>query len=476
MKINELTISQAVKGLKKKQFSSLELTRACLGRIKAVDNKINAFISVCQSEALADAGRADREIKVAKDLSDLFRKRPLLGVPAAVKDNFCTRGIKTTAASKVLANHLAAYDATAVKRLKEAGGVVIGKTNLDAWAHGASGENSDYGPTKNPWNLKTVSGGSSSGSAVSVAAGMSLMALGSDTGGSIRMPASFCNLVGLKPTYGRVSRYGVIAMASSFDSIGHLTRDVVDSATILSITAGQDGFDATMPPRPVADYPNLINQKVKGLKVGVIKEFMAKGLNRPVKSVFEAAVKDLKKLGVKIEMVSLPHSQYAVSTYYILVPSEISSNLARYDGIRYGQSRHRFADEAIRRIMIGTYALSSGYYDAYYDKAMRVRRLIINDFEKVFEKVDAVISPTSPVLPFKLGEKTNDPLSMYLMDVYTAVANLAGLPTLSIPAGFAEKLPVGIQLIGPQFAEAGLFTIGHAYQQITDWHQKIAKV
>jgi aspartyl-tRNA(Asn)/glutamyl-tRNA(Gln) amidotransferase subunit A len=371
-----------------------------------------------------------------------------------------------------LENYLAVYDATAVARLKKAGAIIIGKTNLDAWAHGASGENSDFGPTKNPWDPQRVPGGSSSGSAAATSAGMCLAALGTDTGGSIRLPASFCNLTGLKPTYGRVSRYGVVAMASSFDSIGHLTRTAADAALILSVTAGPDNHDATMPPVPVGGYLKDINKKPDGIKIGLVKQFTSGKIDSPVKGLFNQAVREMEKIGATVREVSLPHCEAAVPAYYVLVPSEISSNLARYDGIRYGHDRDRFGAEAIRRIMVGTYSLSSGYYDAYYRRAMQVRQLVINDLDQAFQKVDILLTPVSPVLPFRLGEKSGDPLSMYLMDIFTSLVNLAGLPGLSIPIGFAEGLPVGAQLIGPQFAETRLLQTGYAYQKITDWHQK----
>jgi len=466
MKLNQLTIQEAREGLKKKKFSSEELTKACLKQIKRLDKKINAFITVCEKEVLEQAREADR----------LKSDKPLWGIPVGIKDIYSTRGIRTTAGAKVLDDYIPVYDATAVKRLKEAGAIILGKTNMDAWAHGASGENSDYGPTKNPWNLKYVPGGSSSGSGAALAAAMCLAATGTDTGGSIRQPASFCNLVGLKPTYGRVSRYGIIAMASSLDSIGHFTRSVIDSALMLDITAGKDSFDATTPDIPVPNYLKNIKKGIKGLKVGVPKEYFLGSLDKEVKKIAEKALKEFESLGAKLISVSLPHTSHALAVYYIIQPAEVSSNLARYDGIRYGFPRDRFSDEAKRRIMLGTFTLSTGYYKAYYLKAMQVRTLIKEDFEKAFEKADVLVAPVSPTPPFKLGEKVNDPLKMYLSDVLTVTANLAGLPGLAIPAGFVKGLPVGIQILGPQFREELLFQAGYVYEQATNWHQRKPKV
>ncbi|HUV42948.1 MAG TPA: Asp-tRNA(Asn)/Glu-tRNA(Gln) amidotransferase subunit GatA [Patescibacteria group bacterium] len=459
-------MQEAREGLKKKKFSSEELTKACLKQIKRLDKKINAFITVCEKEVLEQAREADR----------LKSDKPLWGIPVGIKDIYSTRGIRTTAGAKVLDDYIPVYDATAVKRLKEAGAIILGKTNMDAWAHGASGENSDYGPTKNPWNLKYVPGGSSSGSGAALAAAMCLAATGTDTGGSIRQPASFCNLVGLKPTYGRVSRYGIIAMASSLDSIGHFTRSVIDSALMLDITAGKDSFDATTPDIPVPNYLKNIKKGIKGLKVGVPKEYFLGSLDKEVKKIAEKALKEFESLGAKLISVSLPHTSHALAVYYIIQPAEVSSNLARYDGIRYGFPRDRFSDEAKRRIMLGTFTLSTGYYKAYYLKAMQVRTLIKEDFEKAFEKADVLVAPVSPTPPFKLGEKVNDPLKMYLSDVLTVTANLAGLPGLAIPAGFVKGLPVGIQILGPQFREELLFQAGYVYEQATNWHQRKPKV
>jgi aspartyl-tRNA(Asn)/glutamyl-tRNA(Gln) amidotransferase subunit A len=467
MKINQLTISEAQKGLIEKKFSSLELVKSCLEEIKRKNPEINAFITICEEEALSQAQEIEMRISKHKDIKSLFNEYPLLGIPIAVKDNFSTQGIKTTAGSKVLANYIPVYDATVVKKLKEAGAIIIGKTNMDAWAHGSSGENSDFGPTRNPFNKEYVPGGSSSGSAAAVASHMALAATGTDTGGSIRLPASFCGLVGLKPTYGRVSRYGIVAMASSLDAIGHLTKNVADAAKILKITAGQDGFDATMPPANVPDYEKDLKKEIKGLKLGVPKEYFGFGLNKKIREMINKIIVQLDKLGVKVTTVSLPHSQYALATYYIIQPSEVSSNLARYDGIRYGFDRQNFGDEAKRRIMLGTYTLSSGYYEAYYLKAMQVRTLIKKDFEEVFKKVDFLVTPVSPNLPFKIGEKVTNPLEMYLSDIFTVTANLAGIPALALPVGMINNLPVGMQILGPQFGEELLFKVGSKIEEIS---------
>jgi len=465
MKLNNLTIKQAKQGLKDKQFSAVELVRTHLDEIGKRNQHLNAFITICESEALEQAKKADELIKDGQNL-------PLLGIPIGVKDLFCTKGLKTTAASKVLSDYIPQYDATVVSKLKNAGAIIIGKTNLDAWAHGSSGENSDFGSTKNPWSEDYVPGGSSSGSAVSVASGMALAATGTDTGGSIRLPASFTNTVGLKPTYGRVSRYGIIAMASSLDSIGHFTKTVEDSALLLNVTAGKDKLDATSSPKPVSDYKKSLSENVKGLKIGVPKEYFIEGLDSKVKENIEKAIKFYEENGAEIINISLPHTDDAISCYYIICPAEISSNLARYDGIRYGNDRSAFGDEAKRRIMLGTFTLSVGYYDAYYKKAMKVRTLIIKDFEDAFKKVDAIIAPTCPTPPWKLGEKVNDPLAMYLTDVFTVPINISGIPGLSVPTGFIDGLPVGMQILGPHFSEEKLFRLGNFYEQTHDFYKQ----
>ncbi|MCX6726048.1 MAG: Asp-tRNA(Asn)/Glu-tRNA(Gln) amidotransferase subunit GatA [Candidatus Shapirobacteria bacterium] len=466
MDLKELTIQKTQTGLKNKSFSSVELVKSSLEQIKKENKDLNAFLTVCEKEALDQAEKIDTKIqRYYKDIKTLFLECPLLGMPVAIKDNFCTKDIKTTAGSKVLADYSPVYDATVVDKIKQAGAIIIGKTNLDAWAHGSSGENSDFGPTKNPFDRNFVPGGSSSGSAVAVASNMVLGAIGTDTGGSIRQPASFCNIVGLKPTYGRVSRYGVIAMASSLDTVGCFGKDVIDTALLLKIMAGHDDYDATTSILSVPDYPEEMKKEIKDLKIGLPKEYFTSGLDKEIKEKIEKVIKNFEKMGAKIIEISLPHTQYALAVYYIIQPSEVSSNLARYDGIRYGFDRSQFGDEAKRRIMLGTFTLSSGYYDAYYLKAMKVRTLIKKDFEEAFKKVDILLTPVSPSLPFKIGEKTQDPLKMYLSDIFTVTANLAGIPGLSLPAGLVDNLPVGFQLLGPQFSEEKLFQAAYQYKQ-----------
>lgn len=460
MNLNQLTIAKALEGLKTKQFSSVDLTKACLFQIEKLNPTLNAFITVCKDYAIAQAKRAD-ELLINGDST------PLLGIPVALKDIYSTKGIKTTAGSKVLKDYIPPYDATVVEKLKNAGAVIIGKTNLDAWAHGSSGENSDFGPTKNPWNLEYVPGGSSSGSAVALASDMCIASTGTDTGGSIRIPACFCSVVGLKPTYGRVSRNGIIAMASSLDSIGHFAKTVEDAAIFLNVTAGHDVKDATTPRKEVPDYTKNLGKGVKGLKIGRPQEYFMQEVSNDLN--FYTL---LEKLGAEIVDISLPHTQYAVDVYYIIQPAEVSSNLARYDGIRYGFGREAFGDEAKRRIMLGTYVLSAGYYDAYYKKAMKVRTLIAKDFQNAFKEVDAIVAPVSPTPPWKLGEKLKNPLQMYLSDIYTITANLAGIPGLSLPTGFVNGLPTGVQILGPQFSESLLFQIGNAYEQATEFHNQ----
>lgn len=460
-----LTIKEAGVLIAGKQIKATDLAKAYLDRAEKLNKKLNAYITICSEMALAQAEKVDDLVADNQKLS------PLAGIPLGLKDNYLTNGIRTTAASKVLEDYIPVYDATAVSRLKDANAVFIGKTNHDAWAHGGSGENSDFGNTLNPYDQKRVPGGSSSGSAAALAADMCIAATGTDTGGSIRQPASFCNLVGLKPTYGRVSRYGIVAMASSLDTVGHLTKTVYDNALILNTTAGLDKMDATTSPEAVVNYTAGIESGVRGLKIGLPKEYFA-GLNPEIKKVIMAATRKLESLGAQIVDISLPHTEYGVATYYIIQPSEVSSNLARYDGIRYGNPRADFGSEAKRRIILGTYTLSSGYYDAYYLKAMKVRRLIREDFIKALEKVDCIIAPVSPTLPFKLGEKTQDPLQMYLADVYTVNINLAGVPALAVPAGFIDGLPVGMQIIGPDFTEKQLYRVGYAYEQETKWYEQ----
>ena len=467
--IEDLTIKTAADLLSKRQIKAQELTRAFLDRAHKLNKKLNSFITITDDVAIKQAKKVDELI------ADNQKLNPLTGIPIAFKDLFSTKGIKTTAGSKVLENYVPVYEATSVARLKDVSAVIIGKTNLDAWGHGSSGENSDFGSTLNPYDLSRVPGGSSSGSAAAVAAGVCLTATGTDTGGSIRLPAAFCNLVGLKPTYGRVSRYGVIAMASSLDSIGHLTKTVYDNALVLNVTAGADGFDSTTSPSKPDDYTKDIEKGVKGLRIGLPREYFEK-LDPKIKDLVISAVKTLEKLDATVIDVSLPHTEYGVATYYIIQPSEVSSNLARYDGIRFGHTREKFGAEAKRRIILGTYTLSAGYYDAYYLKAMKVRRLIREDFEEVFKKVDVLICPTSPTLPFKIGEKVNDPLTMYLSDIFSVSQNLAGVPSLNVSCGFINNLSVGMQIVGPDFSEKLLYQVGYAYEAETKWYERKPKL
>lgn len=477
------TITQAAKGLRDKSYSAVELTEAFLQRIDKTEPAIHALLTVTKDQALDAAKGADERLSAGED-------GPLLGIPLIHKDNFLTKGVRTTAASKILDTYTAQYDADVVEKLSAAGMVMLGKANLDAFAHGSSTENSDYGPSFNPWNTLYVPGGSSGGSAAAVAAQQALVSTGSDTGGSIRTPASFTGLVGLKPTYGRVSRFGVIAMGSSFDSIGCFTRTVEDCALVFETMAGRSDNDATTVDAPVSAYSQSLTESVAGIKIGIAEEFFGDGLDTAVATVMDEAKRSLSGLKVEFVPVALPHIKYALAAYYILVPSELSSNLSRFDGIRFGhsvegkdltetymQSRSEgFGLEAKRRIMLGTYALSAGYYDAYYKRAQRVRTLVKQDFDEVFKKVDVLLAPVSPTLPFKVGERVNDPLAMYLTDTLTVPINLAGVPSLAVPAGFSQGLPVGMQLIGPQLSEERLFQLGHAFQQQTGWHEQLAKV
>ncbi|MFA5360272.1 MAG: Asp-tRNA(Asn)/Glu-tRNA(Gln) amidotransferase subunit GatA [Patescibacteria group bacterium] len=485
MELNKLTIKQASEMLAKKEITSVELTKACLTHIKEIDHKIKACLTVCEKEALVEAKKADERIKNG-EIGEL------LGIPYLAKDNIMTSGIKTTAASKILENYIAPYDATIIKKLKEVGAVLLGKTNLDEFAHGASTENSAFGATHNPWDYTRVPGGSSGGSGAAVAADMCLFALGTDTGGSIRCPASFCGITGLKPTYGRSSRFGLISMTSSTDVPGPLTKTVEDAAIVLSVIAGVDKNDATTVKSPLGDF----NKKgIKGLTIGLPKEYFVSGTDEGITEAVEKAIEDFKKLGAKFKKVSLPHTKYGVPVYYIITPSEVSSNLARFDGIKYGlsiqdddrnkadlmsiytKSRGKgFGQEAKRRIMLGTYALSAGYFDAYYLQAQKVRTKIKQEMDKVLEEVDCLLTPTAPHIAFKIGEQSSDPLKMYLEDIFVTGASLAGLPAISIPCGFDKNMPIGLQLIGKRFDEAMLFRLGRNYQAATEWHLKKAKI
>jgi len=463
-----LTIEETHKGLIGKKFSAVELVDSYLSQIKAKDGKLNSFLTVSDEVAYEQAKSTDKAVKELG--KDAVETHPLLGVVVAFKDLFLTNGIRTTASSKVLESYVPAYSATVVKRLGDAGTITLGKTNCDAWAHGASGENSDFGPTKNPWNTEYVPGGSSSGSATAVAANLSLISTGTDTGGSIRQPANFCGVVGLKPTYGAVSRYGIVAMASSLDSIGHFTRTVGDSEKVFQVTKGADEYDST-----AKDFPFDAPKIKPHLKLGIPKEYFVEGLDREQEKAVLDAAQVFKKMGVELVDISLPHTKYAISVYYIVQPAEVSSNLGRYDGIRFGNPRASFGAEAKRRIMLGTYVLSAGYYDAYYLKAMKVRSKIIQDFSIAFENVDAILAPVSPTPPFKLGEKAANPLQMYLADILTVSANVAGLPGLAMPFGFNSKgLPLGFQLMGPRFSEDVLFALGKEFEKETEYKPKVA--
>lgn len=466
MDFTNLTILSALEGLRKRQFTAVDLVRTCLENVKKYNDDYHVLLTVVEEEIL---------LKRAEEIDTSDYSLPLSGIPIVLKDLFSTNEIRTTAGSKVLEQYTPVYDATVVQKLKEAGAIIIGKANEDAWGHGSSGENSDFGPTRNPWDPTRVPGGSSSGSAVAVSMGMALAGTGTDTGSSVRLPAAFCNLVGLKPTYGRVSRYGIIAMASSFDTIGHVTKTVSDSALILEITAGKDPYDATTTDTSVPTYSRSIVKKSRRTTIGIPKEYFTGGLDKGTQTVLGETLSVLKKQGFILREVSLPHTNVAMSCYYILVPSEISSNLARFDGIRYGNTRDSFGNEARRRMITGTYTLSSGYYEAYYRTAAKVRTLIMRDFEDAFKGVDVLIAPSSPTVPFKLGEKS-DPVQMYLSDIFMCPINIAGIPSLNIPAGFAQGLPVGVQLIGPQFSEERLFQVASVYEAVTQCHTIIPKI
>lgn len=464
-----LTIEDTQEALKKKEISCVDLVDYYLGRIRKFDKEINAILTVADDYAYRQAKKCDGLIAKLGDKA--FDEFPLLGVVVIHKDMFLTKGIRTTAASHVLEDYIPPYSATVVDRLDGAGCITLGKANQDAWAHGSSGENSDFGPTKNPWNLGYVPGGSSSGSAAALASDFCLVSTGTDTCGSIRLPANYCGICGLKPTYGLVPRFGVIAMASSLDSMGHFGRSVDDVRRVLEVTKGPDGKDST-----VSSLYKNINPK-KTLKIGIAREFFGKGLDEEVKANIERALKVMEKMGNHIVDVSLPHTGYGIAVYYIIQPAEVSSNLSRYDGIRYGKGREFFGDEAKRRIMLGSYVLSAGYYDAYYLKAMKVRSLIIKEVDEAFEEVDLLIAPVSPTPPFKLGEKTADPLKMYLTDIYAATANLAGIPSLAIPSGFSKNgLPLGFQLMGPRFSEKLILDFAERYHQEIDYQPKVASL
>ncbi len=475
------TLAELSAGLTAGAFSSVELTRHFLERIARFDGQLNSFITVSVESALAQAAAADARRSRGE-------AGPLTGIPLAQKDIFCTNGVRTSCASKMLDSFVAPYDATVVAQCNAAGMVMLGKTNMDEFAMGSSNETSFYGPVKNPWDTAAVPGGSSGGSAAAVAARLAPAATGTDTGGSIRQPAALCGISGIKPTYGRVSRYGMIAFASSLDQAGPMARTAEDCALLLGAMAGFDPRDSTSVERSVPDYRAALGQDLKGLKIGLPQEYFGAGLDPAVGAAVDAAIDEYRRLGAEVVEISLPNTGLAVPTYYVVAPAECSSNLSRMDGVRFGyrcenpkdledlykRSRGEgFGAEVKRRIMIGTYALSAGYYDAYYLKAQQMRQLISDDFKRAFEQVDVIMGPTSPTVAFNIGEKTADPVAMYLADVYTIAANLAGLPGMSIPAGFVGNRPVGLQLIGNYFDEARLLNVAHQYQQVTDWHQRM---
>ncbi|HEU5369865.1 MAG TPA: Asp-tRNA(Asn)/Glu-tRNA(Gln) amidotransferase subunit GatA [Ktedonobacterales bacterium] len=478
----ELTIHEAADLLRRREISSVELTRACLERIDALDKTLRAFITLTPDLALEQAAAADRRRAAGEDVT------PLTGIPLAIKDVISTNGVRTTCGSHILERFVPPYDATVMQRLNAAGSVMLGKTNMDEFAMGSSTENSAFFPTRNPWDLERVPGGSSGGSAVAVAASEALGSLGSDTGGSIRQPGALCNVTALKPSYGRVSRFGLVAFASSLDQIGPFTRDARDAALLFQCIAGPDPLDSTAINAPVPDYSAALTGDLKGLRVGIPQEYWIEGTEPGVIASVRAAIETLRELGAEVGEVSLPHTRYGVAAYYIIAPAEASANLARYDGIKYGFSmreqaedlldvykktrQHGFGPEVKRRIMLGTYALSSGYYDAYYLRAEKMRTLIKQDFDRAFEQYDVLVSPVSPTVAFKIGEKVDNPYQMYLSDVFTIPANLAGICGLSMPGPFSEGLPVGVQLLGAAFKEEVLLRVADAYQRATDFHRR----
>ena len=478
------TLKTLIAMLNKRSISSVELTQLYLDRIAQYNKKLNCYLNICADTAILNAKKADK----TRENTSNTNENSLLGIPIAYKDIFCTQGIPTTCGSHMLENFTPPYNATVVDKLDAAGCILLGKTNMDEFAMGSSNENSYFGPCLNPWNHDYVSGGSSGGSAVAVAARLCGMALGTDTGGSIRQPAAFCGITGLKPTYGLVSRRGMIAFSSSLDQAGPMTTTVEDSAIVLNAISGHDPHDMTSSHRSVPDYTKNLNQNISGKVVGLPKEYFTDDLDSSIRKIMDETIKELVKLGAEIKEISLPNTKYCVPVYYTIAPSECSSNLARFDGVRYGlreqtakdlkslytESRGQgFGEEVKRRILLGTFALSSGFYDAYYLKAQKIRTLIYQDFQNVFSDVDVILGPTVPSTAFKIGENTSDPMSMYLSDIYTISVNLAGLPALSMPAGFSNGFPVGVQLIANKFSEEKLLNIGHKFQQATDWHLKV---
>jgi aspartyl-tRNA(Asn)/glutamyl-tRNA(Gln) amidotransferase subunit A len=468
--LNQLTITKAKNGLKQKQFSSVELTNACFAVIEKAEPKINALVTQTKELALQAAKKADDMLSHGNDL-------PLLGIPTIIKDNFSTNGVRTTASSKVLDTYIPPYNATVVDKLEQSGMVLLGKANMDAWAHGSSTETSDYGPSKNPWNTDHLPGGSSGGTAAGVAAQEAIYGIGSETAGSVRQPAAWCGVVGLKPTYGRVSRYGVIAMASSLDCPGPITKTVEDSALVLQEIAGHDPKDATTSPTSVPNFLKDMKKDIQGLTVGISDHYFVEGMDEEVKEKVLEAIRVLEKLGAKVKKLELFDPKHAIAVYTILQRSEVSSNLARYDGIRYGSARQNFGQEAKRRIMLGTYTLSAGYYDAYYKKAQQVRTLIIQDFADAFKQVDVIVSPTSPSLAAKLGASADNPMFGEIADMLVEPSSIAGLPGISVPCGFGKNgLPVGLQIMGKQFAESLIINVAYQFEQATDWHTQFPNI
>ena len=462
----DFTISELAVGLRAKKFSSEEIVRECYDTIEKVQPMLNAFITVVDREtALKEARKKDERLKDAIS--------PLHGLPFILKDSYITKNLITTAASQILKTFVPPYNATIYERLLSAGAILIGKTNMDAWGHGATSENNDFGPVRNPWNVAHVAGGSGGGNAAALAVRMAVFGIGEDTGGSIRNPAAWCNVVGLKVTYGRVSRYGCIAYASSFDTVGPTAKTVEDCAIVLEAIAGKDPNDATSSPDPVGSYAKDIANTVKGSVIGVPKECFTAGLDLEIRDSIQQALKVYESLGVKIREISMPTLDYGVAVYYLIAPSETSSNLGRYDGIRYGTGRSHFTKETMRRIMVGTYALSAGYYDAYYKKAQQVRTLFIEEYKKAFSQCDAILMPVTPTAATKIGETVSDPIKNMLIDYYTVTHNPVGVPSLAIPAGFSSaNLPIGMQIVGKMFDESTLFRLAHSYQQVTEWHKK----
>ncbi len=483
MKLHELSIQQAHELLSNRRISSEELTRAYVERIQQLDSQVKSYVTVSEELALEQARDADRRIKTGEGLT------PLSGIPYSAKDSISTRGVNTTCSSKILENYKPFYDSTVIRKLNSASAALLGKNNMDEFGMGSSTENSGFFTTRNPWNFDYVPGGSSGGSAAAVAAGLAPFSLGEDTGGSVRMPASFCGITGLKTTYGRVSRYGLIPLVSSFDTIGPMARSAFDVALVLETIAGHDPKDSTSRTEPVQKYSESLknSENLRGLRVGIPKEYFVQGLDSEVDTSLRTAIKQLENLGAEVVEVSLPHTQYAIPVYYLILFAEASSNLAKYDGVRFGLSERDgdglldvylktretgFGAETKRRIMLGTFALSAGYYDAYYLKAQKVRTLIRQDFQKAFETCDALITPVAPTTAFRIGEKITNPLDMYLSDVHVVAVNLAGIPALSVPCGISNGLPVGMQIMGPHLSEETLLRIGHMYQSQTDWHTK----